>query len=755
MLKVKKLFSVLLVSIMMLSLYTLPASAEESEAEDDSTAEEIYTSEYGLIYDDYVPNLPVREEEESYTTLTSYDPRITNSMTPIKNQNPLKVCWSFTSIALLESANYVNNGIKYTYSEEALRFVTSNELLNQFTGSSDIGYYTRSAGGGGNIYSSLSYLTSRNSPVSDMISWNAPSLDKDVPYNTSNTTWPDKVHTSYANAYASDFIFIEFDEYNVKDYVLEYGGVYLSFHVNNGNMVTNSFYTDTLNPVGGHAVEIVGWDDNYSKSNFSEGLQPANNGAWLVKNSWGNENDDGYYWISYEDVSLNCNNSAAVITDVDQISKNEYMLYYDYLTMSRNSGIRMEYSISADNEDVYIANVYDVSNLVDDYGSINKVMLYSADIDAFYRIYVVPMTAEETMPSLTELGSVKAYGTIGNEGYLTAEFSSPVSLSEGTEKVAVVVRYTGDSSSYNTLEIAQERRSTLCKPVSHTGESYYYKDGSWIDISGGEEVSQNGNFCIRPTLVRRTSVTQDSTISSNNLTYTGSDVTVDLNLNGNLLYSIKENGNTLLYEDNQFVRDEDSVTFKSSYLSSLAVNQYKNIVFEFTDGATQSLRITRKEAMPNVSISGKTAIGQTLTAQLSTDTSTGITYQWQASSDGTTWIDISGATANTLAVDNTMYLKYIRVKISSTSDSSYVYPEIVTSASIANKIILYGDVNLDGAISINDSTTIQRYIAGSTLNAEQLVAGDVNGDGVVNINDATLISRYLSDSITSFPVESN
>ena len=102
-----------------------------------------------------------------------------------------------------------------------------------------------------------------------------------------------------------------------------------------------------------------------------------------------------------------------------------------------------------------------------------------------------------------------------------------------------------------------------------------------------------------------------------------------------------------------------------------------------------------------------------------------------------------------------MYLKYIRVKISSTSDSNYVYPETVTSASIANKIILYGDVNLDGVISINDSTTIQRYIAGSTLNAEQLVAGDVNGDGVVNINDATLISKYLSDSITSFPVESN
>ena len=36
-----------------------------------------------------------------------------------------------------------------------------------------------------------------------------------------------------------------------------------------------------------HAVTIVGWDDNYDKSNFVEGHEPPENGAWLVKNSWG------------------------------------------------------------------------------------------------------------------------------------------------------------------------------------------------------------------------------------------------------------------------------------------------------------------------------------------------------------------------------------------------------------------------------------------------------------------------------------
>ena len=51
-----------------------------------------------------------------------------------------------------------------------------------------------------------------------------------------------------------------------------------------------------------HAVSVVGWDDNYSKSNFLAGYQPKKNGAWLVKGSWGvSSGTDGYYWISYEE----------------------------------------------------------------------------------------------------------------------------------------------------------------------------------------------------------------------------------------------------------------------------------------------------------------------------------------------------------------------------------------------------------------------------------------------------------------------
>ena len=57
-----------------------------------------------------------------------------------------------------------------------------------------------------------------------------------------------------------------------------------------------------------HAVTIVGYDDDFAKENFKrkyangkemENSIPPENGAFIVKNSWGlaDENDDGYFYL--------------------------------------------------------------------------------------------------------------------------------------------------------------------------------------------------------------------------------------------------------------------------------------------------------------------------------------------------------------------------------------------------------------------------------------------------------------------------
>ncbi len=73
---------------------------------------------------------------------------------------------------------------------------------------------------------------------------------------------------------------------------------------------------------GNHYVTLVGWDDNYSASNFK--IAPEGNGAWICKNSWGTDwGEDGYFYLSYYDNSLKVNVSSVgfVINNTELYNK--------------------------------------------------------------------------------------------------------------------------------------------------------------------------------------------------------------------------------------------------------------------------------------------------------------------------------------------------------------------------------------------------------------------------------------------------
>ncbi|MBR5947610.1 MAG: choice-of-anchor J domain-containing protein [Clostridia bacterium] len=67
---------------------------------------------------------------------------------------------------------------------------------------------------------------------------------------------------------------------------------------------------------------------------------------------------------------------------------------------------------------------------------------------------------------------------------------------------------------------------------------------------------------------------------------------------------------------------------------------------------------------------------------------------------------------------------------------------------------LYGDVNLNGVVEIEDSLMIMRWlICMEVLNEDQLDMAEVQGDELVSIDDALLVMRYAIGTIPYFPRE--
>lgn len=69
---------------------------------------------------------------------------------------------------------------------------------------------------------------------------------------------------------------------------------------------------------------------------------------------------------------------------------------------------------------------------------------------------------------------------------------------------------------------------------------------------------------------------------------------------------------------------------------------------------------------------------------------------------------------------------------------------VPTSSSPVGTMI-YGDVNGDGIVKVQDATLIQKHSVGlESIEDKYLVLADVNADGVINVLDATMIQKYIA-----------
>lgn len=218
-------------------------------------------------------------------------------VTAVKNQRNTSLCWAFSLASNLETSLLTRGQKYYDLSEEQLAYFWANRV-NDPLGNTPNDKITRTQS---------NYHGTGNGRVASFFlsTWSGMTTEEKVPFQSSAVTWPDSLAYD-TSAYMEDAIFSQYTVERTKQLLMEYNSVSAMIY-----MLDNYYYPDTASyscPQSGlvnHAVTIVGWDDTYSKENFPSASGVNNDGAWIVKNSYGkNWGKNGYFYLSYEDKSI-------------------------------------------------------------------------------------------------------------------------------------------------------------------------------------------------------------------------------------------------------------------------------------------------------------------------------------------------------------------------------------------------------------------------------------------------------------------
>ena len=404
----------------------------------------------------------------------TYDMRDEGKALQIVDQSPYGICWAVSAVqSAAESISDQEPGL--SLSPMHLAWFTRTGIEEEASVQSPNPY---DAGG------------LQVEAAASMAAWKGPVLDEKFPIIEGNPE-PDESMRFEADYHLQDAFYLpggiyldtdvsrQVSQEAMKRIVMEYGPAVISCHASSQaeyfNEETSAWYNANPELQLDHGVQVIGWDDNYSKENFNEGAQPENDGAWLIRNSWGMDwGDGGYFWLSYEDPTM----SEGCVYILEE--KDNYTNNYQYDTLGWSFVTATGQGESALTGSA--ANIFTVQ----DNEQLEAVSFYTTEAGASYTISIYTDVTEGEPTGGTLAGTQS--GTELYPGYHTIELNKPVALKKGSRFSIVVETRNPQYPGPIAIELYPcfNPETDLVEELGTGGESYVcmQDEGTWQDIAG-------------------------------------------------------------------------------------------------------------------------------------------------------------------------------------------------------------------------------------------------------------------------------